>query len=145
MEIIFKALELEDLQSTIDLCNLCFDEQTDYEYAEKVFLETRNDPNNVYINAVCNGKVIAHLKLTIIRTIYKPMATYGILNHVCVHPDYRRHHLGTHLLDAAFKVAKDQGCVAIELWSKNFRTAAHACYKKYGFKLVDAGFFEREV
>ena len=55
----FKALELEDLQSTIDLCNLCFDEVTDYDYAKKVFLETRNDSNNIYINGIVEGKVIA--------------------------------------------------------------------------------------
>ncbi len=145
MEIIFKALELEDLQSTIDLCNLCFDEVTDYDYAKKVFLETRNDSNNIYINGIVEGKVIAHAKLTVIKTMYKPMATYGILNHVCVHPDYRRHHLATHLLDVIFKVAKDNNCEVIELWSKNFRKAAHGCYKKYGFKLEDAGFFSKEV
>lgn len=37
MEVIFKGLELEDLKSTIDLCNLCFNESTEYEYAKKVF------------------------------------------------------------------------------------------------------------
>ena len=145
MEIIFKSLELEDLAKTIDLCNICFEEKTDYEYAKKVFLETRGDPNNIYVNGICNGEVIAHVKITIVKTIYEPMATYAILNHVCVRPDFRRRNIATHLLDIAFKVAKDKGCNAIELWSKNFRKAAHNCYKKYGFELEQAGFFSKKI
>lgn len=145
MEIIFKSLELKDLESTIELCNLCFEEQTELEYAKEVFLNTKNDPNNIYINGIIDGKVVAHAKMTIIKTIYKPMETYAILNHVCVHPDYRRHHLATHLLDILFKIAKDYNCVSVELWSKNFREAAHACYKKYGFEMLEAGFFEKKV
>lgn len=145
MEVIFKGLELEDLKSTIDLCNLCFNETTEYEYAKKVFLETRNDPNNIYINGIINGEVVAHAKMTIIKTMYKPMATYAILNHVCVNPNFRRHGLATHLLDVLFKVAKDNNCECIELWSKNFRTAAHSCYKRYGFELEETGFFSKEV
>ena len=29
-----------------------------------------NDSNNIYINGVLDGKIIAHAKLTIIKTIY---------------------------------------------------------------------------
>jgi len=145
MEVIFKELELEDLKSTIDLCNLCFDEETDYEYAKQVYLETKDDPNNIYINGIYNGEVIAHTKLTIIKTMYKPMATYALINHLCVKPEFRRHHLASHLLDAVFQVAKDYNCVEVSLWSKNFRVPAHSCYKKYGFELLEAGFFTKKV
>lgn len=145
MEVIFKSTDLEDLESTIDLCNLCFGEETDYEYAKKVFIESIGDPNSIYINGVYDNKVIAHTKLTIIKTMYKPMETYAIINHLCVSPEFRRHHIATYLLDVIFKVAKEHGCVSVELWSKNFRVPAHSCYKKYGFKLVEAGFFSKEV
>lgn len=145
MEVIFKSLDLEELESTINLCNVCFNDTTDYEYAKNVYLETKNDPNNIYINGICNGEVIAHTKITIIKTMYKPMATYAILNHVCVKPEYRRHHIATHLLDVAFKVCKDRGCNKVELWSMNFRNDAHSFYKRYGFKIEEAGFFAKEV
>lgn len=145
MEITFRSLDLVDLPKTIALCNICFDEITPYEHAEKVFLETMTDPNNIYINGIYNGEVIAHAKLTIIKTIYEPMGSYGIINHLCVHPDFRRKDLATHLLDVIFKVAKERNCKSIELWSKNFRIAAHSCYKKYGFEQIDAGFFSKKV
>jgi len=143
MEIVFKEVELEDLEQTLDLCNRCFEEQNDIEYAKKIFLE--KGPNDIYINGICNGKVIAHTKLTIIKTMYKPMQTYAMINHLCVDPEFRRHHIATHLLDVVFKVAKDHNCVEVVLWSKNFRKAAHGCYKHYGFELLEAGFFSKEV
>lgn len=145
MEVIFKSMEERDIEATLALCNKCFEENNDYDYAKKVYLETMNDSNNIYINGVLDGKVIAHAKLTIVKTIYTPMSTYGMLNHICVDPDYRRHHIATYLLDVLFKIAKDNNCKEVVLWSKNFRTAAHACYKRYGFELLDAGFFSKEV
>ncbi len=145
MEVIFKTMEEKDIPATLELCDLCFNEKNDYEYAHKVYLETMHDENNIYINGEVDGKIIAHAKLTIIRTIYKPMETYGMLNHICVHPDYRRHHIATYLLDILFKIAKEKNCVEVDLWSKNFREAAHACYKKYGFELLEAGFFSKEL
>jgi len=138
-------MELEELEKTIDLCNLCFDEHTTYEEARTSYLKHRNDPNGIYLIGILNDEVIAHLKMTIIETMYGPMATYAILNHVCVNPKYRRHHIATHLLNVAFKIAKDRGCNAVELWSKNFREAAHKCYLNYGFEVMDAKFFTKEV
>lgn len=145
MEIIFKSMEEKDIKETIALCDKCFNEKNDYEYAKEVYIKTMNDSNSIYINGVLDGKIIAHAKLTIINTIYGSMKTYGLLNHVCVDPGFRRHHIATYLLDVLFKIAKDYNCEEVVLWSKNFREAAHACYKKYGFELVEAGFFSKEV
>lgn len=143
MEIIFKELELKELEETLNLCNRCFDEQNNYEYAKKLFLE--KSENDIYINGLYNGKVIAHTKVTIIKTMYQPMKSYAMINHLCVDKEFRRHHIASHLLDVIFKVAKERHCVEVVLWSKNFRTAAHSCYKNYGFKLLEAGFFSKEV
>lgn len=90
-------------------------------------------------------KIIAHAKINIIPTIYYNMNTYAILNHICVKPEYRRAHIGTKLLDECFKIAKERGCKTVELWSKNFRAAAHALYRSYGFEVVDAKFFEKKI
>lgn len=40
---------------------------------------------------------------------------------------------------------KGKNCVAMELWSNNFRQPAHACYKNYGFIVNDAKFFSKEI
>ena len=48
------------------------------------------------------------------------MDTFAILNHVCVKPDYRKHRIATHMLDAVEKICEQRNCVAIKLWSRQY-------------------------
>lgn len=145
MEVTFRSATAADLEDIIALTNECFDEQTPLAYAERIWAENADDPRQIYLNGYLDGQIVAHAKITIIPTIYEDMNTYAILNHVCVKPELRRHHLGTRLLDAIFALCRERGVKTVELWSKNFRIAAHAMYKKYGFEVVDAKFFAKEI
>ena len=145
MEVKFKIATYEDVEKIITLCNECFEENTDLEFAKRVFKETENDKNQIYVIGEVDNQVVAHTKITIIPTIYEKMNTYAILNHVCVKPEFRRHNLGTKMLIECEKICKENGCSVIELWSNNYREAAHACYKKYGFIVNDAKFFSKDI
>lgn len=145
MKVEFKIATLEDIEGIIKLCNECFNENTSLEYAKKIYLENANDPNQIYLIGVLNNEVIAHTKINVIPTIYEDMNTYAILNHVCVKPEFRRSHIGTMMLDECFKIAKEHHCKCVELWSKNFRVAAHGLYHNYGFDVMDAKFFTKDV
>lgn len=145
MDVKFRIATIEDVEGIIELCNECFSENTSLEYATRVFRETENDKNQIYVVGEVDGKIIAHTKITIIPTIYEKMNTYSILNHVCVKPEYRRHNIGTKMLVECERISKEHNCVAVELWSNNFRQAAHACYKHYGFVVNDAAFFSKEI
>lgn len=141
----FSIANENDIEEIIELCNECFDENTDVESAKIIFNKTKDDPNQIYLIGRMDGKLVAHTKITIIPTIYEPMATYSIINHVCVKPEYRRHNIATKMLDEVTKISKEHGCNKIELWSRNFRVPAHECYKKYGFKVDDAAFFSKDI
>ena len=145
MDVNFKEASYNDVEGIISLCNECFGEHTEIEEAQSIFKQTEDDDNQIYIVGVVENKIIAHMKITVIETMYKPMGTYAILNHVCVKPEYRRHQIASKMLDYCMKICKEKGCVKMELWSNNFRVPAHACYKKYGFKVEDAKFFSKEV
>lgn len=145
MNIYFRKACYDDVFDIITLCNECFGEETDIEYAKENFKKTENDDNQVYVVGLVDGKIIAHSKITIIPTMYKPMATYAILNHVCVKPEYRRHKIATKMLDFCNEICKENNCVKMELWSNNSRVPAHACYYEYGFNAEDAKFFSKEV
>lgn len=145
MEVTFRPATAADLEDIITLTNLCFDEDTSLEYAKKIWHENTSDPHQIYLNGYLNGELVAHAKITIVPTIYEDMNTFAILNHVCVRPDLRRHHLGTKLLDAIFALCQERDVKTVELWSKNFREAAHAMYKKYGFEVMDAKFFTKDI
>lgn len=145
MDVRFRIATSDDVEAIITLCNECFSEATDMDFAKKIFEETKDNPNDIYVIGEVDGNVVAHTKITIIKTIYNPMAIYSILNHVCVKPDYRRHGIATKMLDYITDICKEHGCNKIELWSNNVRTAAHACYYNYGFELDDAGFFSMKI
>lgn len=145
MEIIFRKANLDDVEGIINLCNECFSENTSIDYATKVFKETMMDKNQIYLVGITDNKIIAHSKITIIPTIYEKMNTYSILNHICVKPEYRRHNIATKMLIECEKISKENNCVAMELWSNNFRQPAHECYKNYGFVVNDAKFFSKEI
>lgn len=145
MEVKFRKATIDDVEAIIKLCNECFEENTSIDYAKRIYKETENDENQIYLVGIANDEIIAHTKITIIPTIYEKMNTYSILNHVCVKPEYRRHNIATKMLDECERISKEKNCVAMELWSNNFRQAAHACYKNYGFVVNDAKFFSKEI
>lgn len=141
----FSIATIEDVDEIVDLCNECFFEKTNKEDARKSFEKTKDDPNQIYVIGRVDGKLIAHTKITIIPTMFDGMETYSILNHVCVKEEYRRHKIATHLLDYVTEICKEKGCISIKLWSGNFREAAHACYKDYGFEPFECGFFQKKI
>ncbi len=145
MEVTFRPATANDIEDIIALTNQCFDETSSVDYARKIWHENEHDPNQIYLNGYLGDELAAHVKITIIPTIYEDMNTFAILNHVCVKPELRRHHLGTKLLDETFKICAEHNAKQVELWSKNFRVAAHGLYHKYGFEVVDAKFFAKEI
>lgn len=145
MKIKFKIADASHIHAIVDLCNECFDEITTYEKADRIYKENCHDKNQIYLIGEVDGKIIAHTRIAIIPTIFTGMDTFAILNHVCVKPDYRKHRIATHMLDAVEKICEQRNCVAIKLWSRNFRIPAHTCYKKFGFVPEDATFFSLEI
>ena len=145
MNVEFKIATSKDVEGIIKLCNVCFDEKTSLEYAKRIYFENEKDPNQIYVIGIMDKEIVAHAKINIIPTIYEDMNTYAILNHVCVKPELRRGHIGTKMLDECFKIAKEHNCKCVELWSKNFRKAAHGLYHSYGFEVMDAKFFTKDV
>lgn len=145
MNIVFRRATYEDVEEIVNLCNECFDENTSLEFAQKVFKDTMDDENQIYIVGIVDGLIVAHTKIAVIPTMFEEMNTYAILNHVCVKPEYRRHNIGTKMLIECEKICKDKKCVEMKLWSKNFRIPAHECYKHYGFEVIDAKFFQKKI
>lgn len=145
MEVKFRKATFEDVEGIITLCNECFNENTTLEYAKKIYKENEEDKNQIYIVGLLDDKIIAHAKITVIPTIYGKMGTYSILNHICVKPEYRRGHIATQMLEECERISKEHDCVAMELWSMNFRQPAHACYINFGFEVNDAKFFSKNI
>ena len=145
MKIDFKLADETDIEELVNVCNICFDEDTSIADAKESFKLQKNDKNQLYVIGLIDNKIVAHTRIAIIPTIFSGMDTYAILNHVCVLEEYRHHKIATEMLKVVEKLCQDRGCTSLKLWSKNFRTAAHACYKNFGFQTIDAAFFEKEI
>lgn len=145
MNVFFRKATANDIDDMIKLCNECFEENTDIIQARKIFEETKNDTNQIYLVGEINDEIVSTVKITIIPTIYTNMGTYAILNHVCVKKEYRRCNICTNMLKECENICKEYNCSDIKLWSMNFRIAAHECYKNFGFKKQEAGFFSKNI
>ena len=145
MKVKFRIAEASDIPGIVDLCNECFEESTTHEKAVQIYNENAHDPNSIYLIGIMDDKIIAHTRIAIVRTIFDGMDTFAILNHVCVKPDYRKHHIATYMLETIKTICEERGCRAIKLWSRNFRVPAHTCYKKFGFIPDDSTFFSLEI
>ena len=108
MEVVFRKATLDDIESIIKLCNECFNEDTNIDYAKKMYIETEKDPNQIYLVGEIDGNIIAHAKITVVPTIYEKMNTYSILNHLCVKPEYRRHYIATKMLEECEKICNEK-------------------------------------
>ncbi len=145
MEVQFWIANESHIEKIVKLCNECFEENTSVDKALEIYNKNKHDQNQIYLIALCNEEIIAHTRIQIVPTIFEGMDTFAILNHVCVKNEYRKHKIGTKLLQITEKICKDRGCASIKLWSNNFRTPAHSCYKKFGFVINDAAFFSKEI
>ena len=145
MQAIFRPVTIDDIPALVGLTNECFSENTSIEKAEQLFRAQVDDQDSIYLAGFLENQLVAFARIAIVRTPFDGMGTYAILNHVCVKPEFRRHHLGTALLSTAEDLCRDSGCSSIKLWSKNFRVPAHALYQKFGFHIINAKFFEKEL
>ena len=146
MKVDFRQMNESDIEETIKLCNLCFDENTNFEDALNVYKKNAIDKTCFYIvGCTEDKKIIAHVRLQFIETMYASMRGYAILNHVCVHPNYRRHKIGTELLTYVSNICRQKNIAEMKLWSNNYRVSSHALYKSFGFDPVDATFYTKKI
>ena len=141
----FRKANIDDVYNIVDLCNRCFNENTDRLKAKEIFEKTMNDKNNIYLIGEFDGKIISHTKITIVRTMFENIDSYALLNHVCVDPDYRRYNVATYMLDEIKRICINFKCNYIRLWSRIDREEAQSFYRKYGFTSDGLNFFSMEL
>lgn len=61
MEVKFRKATFEDIPMLVDLCNKCFDENTDIDRARQLFLKTQDEDTQIYLVGEFNGEIVAHV------------------------------------------------------------------------------------
>ncbi|OQD53369.1 GNAT family N-acetyltransferase [Streptomyces phaeoluteigriseus] len=98
------------------------------------------DPNQRLVVAVCEGRVVGTLQLTIVPGLSRRGATRSIIEGVRVHADERGSGLGTRFIEWAIEESRRENCRLVQLTSDSTRTDAHRFYERLGFEASHVGF-----
>lgn len=105
------------------------------DYAAKIAIEFANKEKNgkeeLFV-AECEGILTGCIMLC-----KADVADVGQLRLFAVEKEYRRYGIGSALIDAVMKKAKDAGYKKLILWTASPLTAAIRHYEKLGFKVVE--------
>ncbi|MEU3413314.1 GNAT family N-acetyltransferase [Streptomyces sp. NPDC006658] len=98
------------------------------------------DPNQHLVVAVCEGRVIGTLQLTIIPGLSHRGATRALIEAVRIHAGERGSGLGSRLIEWAIGTSRRLDCRMVQLTSDKTRTDAHRFYERLGFTASHEGF-----
>ncbi|MGO8748800.1 MAG: N-acetyltransferase family protein [Thermoguttaceae bacterium] len=105
----------------------------DIESLRATYWRAVSSENCRYICATADGRLVAFCSLNVRDSLWQQ----GLLGHVdelAVDAGFRRQGIGTRLLDHAAILARNLGCLRIELDSALHREDAHRFYERLGFE-----------
>lgn len=94
--------------------------------------------------ALCGGEVVGYTLLT---KVYDPIKKRNnfYVDYVCVSSNYRRMGIGKMLLNEAYRIAKSNNALYLQLTCSRFRMAAHALYLSCNFAKRESDIFRKEI
>ena len=93
-----------------------------------------NNPMLHYVVARADGKVISTCALTIIPNLTRSARSYGLIENVVTHPDYRKRGIATRVLKHALAIAWSQNCYKVMLMTGSKQESTMRFYEGAGFK-----------
>ena len=92
-----------------------------------------NNPALHYVVARADGKVVSTCALTIIPNLTRSARSYGLIENVVTHPDYRKRGIGTQVLQHALAIAWSQNCYKVMLMTGSKQESTMRVYEGAGF------------
>ena len=97
-----------------------------------------------YVVARADGKVVATCALTVIPNLTRSARSYGLIENVVTHPDYRKRGIATQVLQHALSIAWSQNCYKVMLLTGSKQESTMRFYEGAGFVRGDkTGFVAR--
>lgn len=123
MEITLSLMDKDDIDDVLIVSSLSLKES----WSHSSFLKELENPLAKYIIAKYGGKVVGFAGVWVI-------IDEGDITNIAVHPDFRRHNIGSKLLSSLIEHSKEWGCKALTLEVRASNLAAQNLYEKFEFK-----------
>ena len=138
---IIRKCVIEDCREVYKL--ICYLEDTEFDYStfQSIYPELISVPNNTYLVALEENKIIGFMSLEMNYKLHHN-GRVGIIEEFVMDPNTRSKGYGKEFLAFAENYMKQQGCLCIELTSNFRRTRAHSFYEKNGFSKTSYKFFK---
>ena len=92
-----------------------------------------SDPNVCCFVAETDGVLTDSCLLAVVPNLTRGARSFGVIENVVTHREYRRQGIGTRLMRRALQTAWDAGCYKVMLLSGAWREDAHRFYEELGF------------
>lgn len=103
------------------------------EFLKLLWQEIFDDPNLYYVVIEDDGEIVSSCTLAIIKNLTRNLRSYGVIENVITHPDYRKMGYGTEILHKAVEIAKENKCYKVMLLTGSKSEGTLRFYEKAGF------------
>ncbi|AEG18091.1 MAG: GNAT family N-acetyltransferase [Methanobacterium paludis] len=97
--------------------------------------EILSDPNHFYLVIEEDEMLVSSCNLTIIKNLTRSARSYGLIENVVTHPDYRKRGYGTAVLKKAVGIAQKNNCYKVMLMTSQKDESTLRFYEKAGFNM----------
>ena len=95
--------------------------------------EILSDQGHFYLVIEEDELLVSSCNLAIIKNLTKSARSYGLIENVVTHPDYRKKVYGTAVLKKAVEIAQENNCYKVMLMTSQKDESTLRFYEKAGF------------
>lgn len=141
---IVRQIQYDELDQLLSLYKHLNQDDPELVYDNKLkalWDEIYHDPNMHYIVVEVNGKIVSSCVLVIIKNLTRNARSYGLIENVVTHFEYRRRGYGKLVLSKALEIAQKANCYKVMLMTGSRKEQTLKFYEEAGFrKGIKTGF-----
>ena len=100
---------------------------------EMIWREIKENPRLKYFGLYVNDQLVSSCTLSIIPNLTRGCKSYGLIENVVTHKDYRQKGFGKRILEYTLKYAWEENCYKVMLLTGRKSEAIYRFYESAGF------------